>query len=779
MRPFIAMVSIAVTCGVATPATATAASLNTDAAGGSWALTGSLHTGRAAPMAVTLPNGKVLVAGGIDSNNHALASAELFDPSSGTWSQTGTMHHVRSNGTLTLLANGKALAAGGFTFPKQPSGVSAELYDPATGKWTQTGSMSVFRVDHTATLLTNGKVLVTGGITPDQSGAIASAEVYDPAKGTWTPTQSMSTPRAYHAATRLSSGRVLVSGGDHDAFFGAQGSAEVYDPSSGRWTVVGRMMTSRRVHTSTALADGTVIVTGGKYGDDLGGAGGNPLAMTDRYDPTAGRWSPVGDLQVVSHGVPTVAGRSYHTATLLNDGRVLVAGGAGNVNYNKFTVFNTSELFDPRTNAWTFTGNMHVARAQHAGVLLADGRALVVGGSTVRSLTATSEIFTPAVRGTQTGPLRLADVRAAARWSMARVPVTQALSLAPRVRAHGPSRSVIGNWALTGSMHVTRAGANGFPAVLLPSGKVLVEGCDQQLGRGGVTAELYDPASGKWSLTGSMHVARCNHGAALLPDGRVLVAGGDSGGVVHPDAEIYDPATGKWTMAAHMNSTRFLLTMVTLSDGRPFVPAGAAFGTIPRDSADLYDPGTGTWTATPSLNISCYIYGSSVLLDGKVLVFGGQSQDNQWTPSSEIYDPAANVWALQRSTIGQPFVGLTLPTGDVLATVPSQLYRESTGAWTQTKTDMRIPRINDTLTLLADGRALAAGGCTSCGSGGGNVKQAELYDPTAQSWSLDAPMNVPRSSQAAVRLHDGRVLVTGGLIGFTQLASAEVYTPAR
>jgi N-acetylneuraminic acid mutarotase len=294
-----------------------------------------------------------------------------------------------------------------------------------------------------------------------------------------------------------------------------------------------------------------------------------------------------------------------------------------------------------------------------------------------------------------------------------------------------------------------------------------------------VTAELYDPATGKWSLTGSMHVARCNHGAALLPDGRVLVAGGDSGGIVHADAEIYDPATGKWTMAAHMNSTRFLLSMLTLADGRPFVPASAAFGTIPRDSADVYDSATGTWTATPSLNISRYLYGSGVLLDGKVLVFGGRTQDNQWTSSSEVYDPAANAWTLEGSTVGQPFVGLTLLTGDVLATVPSQLYRESTGTWTQTKTDMRISRINDTLTLLTDGRALAAGGCTSCGSGGGNVKQAEVYDPAAQNWSLDASLNVARSSQAAVRLQDGRVLVTGGLIGFTQIASAEVYTPAH
>jgi hypothetical protein len=331
---------------------------------------------------------------------------------------------------------------------------------------------------------------------------------------------------------------------------------------------------------------------------------------------------------------------------------------------------------------------------------------------------------------------------------------------------------------VTGSMHVTRAGANGFPAVLLPNGKVLVEGCDQQLGRGGVTAELYDPTSGKWSLTGSMHVPRCNHGAALLPDGRVLVAGGDSSSGVHATAEIYDPGSGRWSVVPHMSSTRFLFSIVALNDGRLFAPAGAAYGTIPRDSSDIYDPVAGTWTSTPSLNISRYIQSANVLPDGKVLVFGGRMQDNQWTQTSELYDPAANLWTLSGSTILQPFLGVTLLTGDVLATIPSQLYSESAGTWAKTKTDMRIPRINGTLTLLVDGRALAAGGCNGACSGS-SVGQSESYDPQTQTWTLDAPMNVPRTSQAAVRLQDGRVLVAGGLIGFTQIASAEVYTPGH
>ena len=691
------------------------------------------------------------------------------------------MNAVRSNGTLTLLQNGTVLAAGGFTFPQQPSGTSAELYDPATGKWTPTGSLTTFRANHTATLLPNGKVLVAGGSTQDQSGAVASAELYDPTSGKWTATNSMSTARAEHAASLLASGQVLVSGGDHDYLFGAQGSAEFYDPASEKWATVGRMMTSRREHTSTTLADGSVLVSGGRYGND---AGSNATAMADRFDATSATWSPVADLEVAPNALATVAGLDSHTATVLSDGRVLVAGGEGNVNYTKFTVFRTAELFDPQTNAWSFTADMHVGRVQHAAVLLADGRVLVIGGSARKALvTASCEIFTPEPSATHARSFeRSAARRFVTGGFVSRSSVLRSSAsgnFVARNFANLRGRGTMGRWRTTDSMNVARAGADGFPAVLLRNGKVLVEGCDQQLGQGGVTAELFDSATNKWTLTGSMHVPRCNHGATMLPDGRVLVAGGDSGGTVHATAEIYDPNTGKWTMAAHLNSTRYLFSLLMLPNGLVFAPAGAAFGTIPRDSADVFDPAHDTWTSTPSLNLSRYEYGAAVLPDGKVLVFGGFTQNLTWAAMSELYDPTAGAWKPQGATTNQPFVGVTLMTGDVLATIPSQLYNEASGAWSPTKTDMQIPRINDTLTVLTDGRVLAAGGCTGCGSGGGSVLQSELYDPTSKSWATDASLHEARSSHAAVRLKDGRVLIAGGLVGFTQLATAEIYPPAR
>jgi hypothetical protein len=163
-------------------------------AAGTWTATGSLITARAEFTATLLPDGKVLVAGGIPDNTEQveLASAELYDPSTGTWSSTGAMSTPRSNHTATLLANGKVLVPGGVCSPQTTKGcprvidpagaiAAAELDDPATGKWTATGSMTTERYRHTVTSLEDGSVLVAGAEHSD--GILASTELYNPRTG--------------------------------------------------------------------------------------------------------------------------------------------------------------------------------------------------------------------------------------------------------------------------------------------------------------------------------------------------------------------------------------------------------------------------------------------------------------------------------------------------------------------------------------------------------------------------------------------------------------------
>ena len=175
--------------------------------------------------ATLLPNGKVLVAGGLGDGDVALASAELYDPASGTWAATGSLPTPLQAHTATLLPNGKVLVAGGSNDGLTVT-ASAELYDPTSGTWTATSSLAVPRADHTATLLPDGRVLVPGGTTDGVSG-LASAELYNPASGTWTPTGSLATARAGHTATWLPNGKVLVAAGGNGG--GELASAELYD----------------------------------------------------------------------------------------------------------------------------------------------------------------------------------------------------------------------------------------------------------------------------------------------------------------------------------------------------------------------------------------------------------------------------------------------------------------------------------------------------------------------------------------------------------------------
>lgn len=306
-----------------------------DPVAGTWSTTGSLSTARANHSATLLQNGNVLVAGGLN-NGAAIASAELYDPVAGAWSTTGSLAVARAFHTATLLPNGKVLVVGGGNGANDAN--SAELYDPAAGAWSPAGALPAAIYAHTATLLSNGSVLVAGGFVAG-TGVVNSAELYDPAAGTWSMTGSMSLSRAYHTATLLASGEVLVAGGEDPGVPPANGplsSAELYDPVSGTWSATGNMSFARAVHTAMLLPDDTVLVAGGIAGSPAGGLTGPLLSSAELYDPVAGTWSTTGSLATA---------RAYHTATLLQNGAVLAAGGDGGANNGVADPLASSELY--------------------------------------------------------------------------------------------------------------------------------------------------------------------------------------------------------------------------------------------------------------------------------------------------------------------------------------------------------------------------------------------------------------------------------------------------
>ncbi len=174
--------------------------------------------------------------------------------------------------------------------------------------------MKTARYGHTATLLANGKVLVAGGGN-DTNSYLTSAELFDPATGTWTPTGSLGTARYGHTATLLANGQVLVVEGAYLSDFA--GSAELYDPATGVWSPTASLTNAPEGYTATLLANGKVLVAGGSYYD----INVNSIVSTsaELYDPATGVWTTTGSL-----GAPRDDG---HTATLLANGKVLVAGG--------------------------------------------------------------------------------------------------------------------------------------------------------------------------------------------------------------------------------------------------------------------------------------------------------------------------------------------------------------------------------------------------------------------------------------------------------------------
>jgi Bacterial Ig-like domain (group 2)/Galactose oxidase, central domain/Kelch motif len=353
------------TCGVTAGGSGTVTSANvtsvmvTCIGSASFVLTGGMTSTRMEHTATLLNNGMVLIAGGISNfNNTVLASAELYNPVTGTFTATGYMTSPRYRPTATLLNNGKVLIAGGDI--NGGALVSAELYDPATGTFTATGSMTSIQDNHTATLLNNGKVLIVGGIGSGGT-SLASAELYNPATGTFTATGSMTSARTDHTATLLNNGDVLVAGGAINS--PALASAELYNPVTGTFAVTGSMTAAREVHTATLLNNGKVLVTGGDSGTGF-------LASAELYDPATGTFSATGSMTTA---------RIWDTATLLNNGNVLVAGGINTNALNAFALA-SAELYNPVTGTFSATGSMTDFRVYHTATLLNNGNVLVAGG---------------------------------------------------------------------------------------------------------------------------------------------------------------------------------------------------------------------------------------------------------------------------------------------------------------------------------------------------------------------------------------------------------------
>lgn len=346
------------------------------------------------------------------------------------------------------------------------------------------------------------------------------------------------------------------------------------------WSPAAPMSVPRTLHTATLLNNGKVLVVGGFF--RVRSEAGEIYDTAELYDPAMNSWSSAGVLS---------APRGGHTATLLNDGRVLVVGGrtvgGGLLPFG--------EIYDPLTNSWATSATMITARIWHKAVLLKNGKVLVAGGSNDITQLASAELYDP---------------------------TTDAWSATPNM--------VSPRWD--------------FPMIRLNNDKILVTGGYGDPNGSYNGAELYDPDSNSWVSLAPMQTIRTAHGGVLLNDGKVLVVGGQGTEDFISSTELYDPTNNSWTSAGNLSTGKRSSVATLLSDGQVLV-TGGGMSTGPLSAVERYDPTTNAWTTVASMSTPRNGHTATLLGNGKVLVTGGLINGTNTQATVELYsstgcDPA-------------------------------------------------------------------------------------------------------------------------------------------
>ena len=464
----------------------------------------------------------------------------------------------------TINSTGLASAAGiGTTTIQAASGsINVSTTLAVTAGFTLTGNLNAPRFAPTATMLNNGLVLIAGGVGSN-GNSLASAELYNPVSGVSTPTGSLNAARAWHTATLLNNGTVLIAGGCSGCPPGSNGTslanAEIYNPASGVFTATGNMTSAREYHTATLLNNGLVLMAGGL-------ASGASLNTAEVYNPAEGTFTATGSLNNA---------RYWQAATLLKDGTVLVTGGQMD---SQTLASPAAEIYNTSMGVFTLTANtMNAARSQHTATLLNGGQVLIAGGNGSAGPVAAAELYDP----------------------------------------------VAGTFTVTGSLFTPRYGQ---PATLMNNGRVLLAGGLDVNGNSLASAELFDSTKGGFISTGGLHATRFGNTSLLLSNGMIFNAGGItmtagnfSGVTYNASAEQYQPAAfappGLVSIAVTpaipalpQGDTQPFVATGTFSDSSTQTLAGVIWSssktTVAAVSNDVTNPGAAYATATGSATIS-------------------------------------------------------------------------------------------------------------------------------------------------------------------------------
>lgn len=367
--------------------------------------------------------------------------------------------------------------------------------------------------------------------------------------GDFTRALNMTTPRFIHRTAKLADGRVLLTGGETANAPAAviTNSVDIFNPADNTVTPGPPMTVKRWSHTATTLADGRVLVTGGRTGSTA--ANGVVLATAEIYDPATNTWTETAS--------PMNVARRSHTATLMQDGRVLVAGGGNGVVTTTSAAIQSAEIFDPAAGTFTLIGDMITKRSAHSATLMAGGTILITGGSAGNGTlfpTTAAEIFNPVGNTfTSVGPMNFPHL------------------------AQNPGQLRDGRLIQPSSYYNNTHTSAG--------GVITAE------------SEIYNPATQLFTPIEPMFKKRIDIGAIGLLDGSLLVAGGVTTSPSYPSifqssSEVYNPANGHWNVSGIMSSGRDEFSGLLLNDGRAMISGGfVSPGAVLLNSVEIYTPG--------------------------------------------------------------------------------------------------------------------------------------------------------------------------------------------
>lgn len=418
-----------------------------------------------------------------------------------------------------------------------------------------------------------------------------------------------------------------------------------------------------------------------------------------------------------------------------------------------------------------------VNRNEHTAILLQNGKVLVSGGLNAAGNQA--EIYDPLTNtwvGTQNNMAAPHASNGAVLLRNGKVLVIAGASFGATAEIYDPSTNT---WSSGGTL---KTGRQSFTSTLLPDGKVLVAGGFISGGTPTNTCEIYDPTTNTWNFTMEpMATMRVHHAATLLNNGKVLVSGGEriSGG---DSAEIFDPSTGTWTTVMPNTIVRDLHTMTVLPNGKVLAVGGLVGPSMSTDAVNLFDPTSNTWTPADSLNQSRCRHSATLLPNGKVLVAGGALNGSSTLDSAEIYDPDTDNWVPAGDTLQVARVGFSatlLPNGKTLfvggsGVSSAEIFDYAVGGLSPTTPPpFAALRYAHTTTLLPDGKVLVSGGFNSV-----PVSTVDLYDPATNMRTAADTMKTARYEHAATLLPNGKVMVCGGNDLTSRTSTTELYQPA-